>query len=167
MHDEPLYRDDAIDPDDLVDDDEQPSGAPDRRARWWALGGLAAATAFVASVVLSTGSSSIVMADSATSREDVAAFKRAVGPSPARYVVDDRNSGLASMLGAPELGARPSMTRGETSYRTLAHACRNSRRRCATRARGDLRRAVDHPAGDRPRQQPVAGGESRTCSYDR
>ena len=47
----------------------------------------------------------VVMADSATSREDVAAFKRAVGPSPARYVVDDRNSGLASMLGAPELGS--------------------------------------------------------------
>ena len=177
MRDEPPCWDDAIDTDDLVDDDEQPSSA--RRTRWWALGGLAIATAFVVSVVLSTGSSSVpvggsgsmagmtmsmgdgpmaftmrdvdnrtvrlpgaragvvvfaaardcapcvasvraardavlstregaqlivVMADSATSREDVAAFKRAVGPSPARYVVDDRNSGLASMLGAPELG---------------------------------------------------------------
>jgi len=241
MQEEPLDWDDAIDPDDLVADDEQPSGAPDRRTRWWALGGLAIATAFVVSVVLSTGSSSVpvggsgsmagmtmsmgdgpmaftmrdvddrtvrlpgaragvvvfaaardcapcvasvraardavlstrksaqlivVMADSATSREDVAAFKRAVRPSPARYVVDDRNSGLASMLGAPELGSTTVMTRGETSWRTLMHACRNSPRRCATPTRGDLRRAVDHPAGDRRRQQAVADGESRTCSYD-
>lgn len=157
--------------------DETPPPAPGRRPRWWALLGAAVVVAFLASVVLSTGSSSVpvggsgsmagmsmdgdrlaatmrdvdgdtirlpggrrgvvlfaqarrcascvvaareasaavqrvaadaqlivVMADAATSRGDVAAFKRSLGRSPARVVIDDRTSSLAAMLGASELG---------------------------------------------------------------
>jgi len=46
----------------------------------------------------------VVMADPATSRGDVAAFNRSVGASHARYAVDDRNGGLASLVGATSLG---------------------------------------------------------------
>lgn len=46
----------------------------------------------------------VVMADSATGREDVAVFARAVGRSAAHYVIDDRGGSLATMLGAPGLG---------------------------------------------------------------
>lgn len=47
----------------------------------------------------------VVMADSGTSRADVRAFARSVGPGPARYVVDDRTGALSSMLGASSLGS--------------------------------------------------------------
>ena len=47
----------------------------------------------------------VVMADAATSRADVEAITRSVGRSPARYVIDDRNSRLASMLGASNAGS--------------------------------------------------------------
>ena len=46
----------------------------------------------------------VVFVDSATTREDAEAFARSVGRSPARYVIDDRNGGVASMLGASSLG---------------------------------------------------------------
>lgn len=46
----------------------------------------------------------VLIVDSATSREEVARFARSVGRSSARYVVDDGNDGLASMLGASDLG---------------------------------------------------------------
>lgn len=46
----------------------------------------------------------VVMLDPATALDEVSAFARSVGRSPARYVVDDRNSSLASMLGASRLG---------------------------------------------------------------
>lgn len=42
----------------------------------------------------------VVMADSAAGRPDVAAFTRAVGSPQARYIADDRNGSLASLLGA-------------------------------------------------------------------
>jgi hypothetical protein len=160
------------------DDEPMFSEEPVRRPRWWGMAGAGAVAAFVAAVVLSTGSSSVpvgasdsmdgmsmpmgngrlavtmrdvdgetvrlpggqpgvvvfadarncglcvaaaraasdalrrtvraqltvVMADSTTSREDVAAFSRGVGRSPARYVVDDRNASLASMFGDMLLG---------------------------------------------------------------
>lgn len=47
----------------------------------------------------------VVMTDSGTGRADVRAFARSVGPGPARYVIDDRNGGLSSMLGASSLGS--------------------------------------------------------------
>lgn len=47
----------------------------------------------------------VVMADAGTSRGDVGAFARSVGRSPARYVIDDRSGGLASMLGASGLAS--------------------------------------------------------------
>lgn len=46
----------------------------------------------------------VVMVDAVTSRADVAAFRRAVGPSTERYVVDDRNGTVVSMIGASGLG---------------------------------------------------------------
>ncbi len=46
----------------------------------------------------------VVMVDSATGRGDITAFARSVGPSPARYVLDDRNGRLVSMLSASALG---------------------------------------------------------------
>ena len=54
--------------------------------------------------VASRGQLVVVMVDSATGRGEIAAFARSVGPSPARYVVDDRNGRLVSMLGASDLG---------------------------------------------------------------
>jgi len=47
----------------------------------------------------------VLMTDSGTGRADVRAFARSVGPGPARYVIDDRNGGLSSMLGASSLGS--------------------------------------------------------------
>jgi len=47
----------------------------------------------------------VVMADSGTSRADVRAFARSVGPGPARYVVDDRSGALSSTLGASSLAS--------------------------------------------------------------
>jgi|GEM_PF-4917326 len=46
----------------------------------------------------------VVMTDSGTGRADVRAFAQLVGPGPARYVIDDRNGGLSTMLGASSLG---------------------------------------------------------------
>jgi len=46
----------------------------------------------------------VVMNDSATSRADIRAFDRSMGQAPARYVIDDRNNGVASMLGPSSLG---------------------------------------------------------------
>lgn len=47
----------------------------------------------------------VISLDSATSRTDVAAFARTVGSPGASYVIDDRNSSLASMFSASELGS--------------------------------------------------------------
>lgn len=46
----------------------------------------------------------VVMADPATSREEVRTFAAAVGGPPARYVVDDRSATLAGMYDPPGLG---------------------------------------------------------------
>lgn len=182
---------DPIPPDEY--DDEVPSGPPVRRPWWWAFGGLAVAAAFVVSVVVSTGPSSVpvggsgsmpgmtmsmgdgpmavemrdvdgrpvalpggrvgvvvfaeaqgcascvagvraardavgladvaaqlivLIIDSATGRGDVRAFARSVGRSPARYIVDDRNGGLASMLGASAAGG---VTVYDARGRVVAH----------------------------------------------
>lgn len=42
----------------------------------------------------------VVIGSPATSREDIAAFRREVGSSGESYVVDDRNGSLVSMLGS-------------------------------------------------------------------
>lgn len=47
----------------------------------------------------------VISLDSSTSRTDVAAFARRAGSPGASYVIDDRNSSLASMFSAAELGA--------------------------------------------------------------
>ena len=46
----------------------------------------------------------VVSFDAATSRRDIAAFARAAGSPPARYVIDDRNGALASMFKVSDLG---------------------------------------------------------------
>ena len=46
----------------------------------------------------------VLMGDVATTRAEVAAFARSIGSSPARYVIDDRNGALTSMLGVGQLG---------------------------------------------------------------
>lgn len=46
----------------------------------------------------------VVMGDAPTTRPDVAAFARSIGSSPARYVIDDRNGSLTSMLREGQLG---------------------------------------------------------------
>ena len=96
MQEEPLDWDDAIDPDDLVDEDEQPSGAPDRRTRWWALGGLAIATAFVVSVVLSTGSSSVPVGGSGS----MAGMTMSMGDGPMAFTMPDVDDRTVRLPGA-------------------------------------------------------------------
>ena len=46
----------------------------------------------------------VLMLDSVTTREQIRRFAAAVGPSPARYVVNDRNGELAMMLGTATIG---------------------------------------------------------------
>lgn len=46
----------------------------------------------------------VVSFDAATSRRDIAAFARAAGSPPARFVIDDRNGSLASMFKVSDLG---------------------------------------------------------------
>lgn len=67
----------------------------------------------------------VVSADSATSRADVAAFARAAGAPRARYLIDDRNGSLSGAIRASSLGrplvydaagriiARPTSLRGK------------------------------------------------------
>lgn len=47
----------------------------------------------------------VVIVDASTSRGAIQALARSVGPSPARYVVDDRSNSLASTFGATGLGS--------------------------------------------------------------
>lgn len=77
----------------------------------------------------------VVMADAATSRADVDAITRSVGRSPARYVIDDRNSRLASMLGASNAGSAvvydargQVIAHPETNTGTIAAALRRADR---------------------------------------
>ena len=77
----------------------------------------------------------VVMGDAATTRPEVAAFARSVGSPPARYVIDDRNSGLTSMLRVAQLGDALVYNRGgrvvarpEPGSRQLISALRNARR---------------------------------------
>jgi len=67
----------------------------------------------------------VVMNDSATSRADIRAFDRSVGQAPARYVIDDRNNGVASMLGASSLGG---VLVYDAQGRVVAHPQATSRR---------------------------------------
>ena len=92
MHDEPLHGDDAIDPDDLVDDDEQPSGAPDRRTRSAAW----RSTAFVVSVVLSTGSSSVPVGGSGS----MAGMTMSMGDGPMAFTMRDVDNRTVRLPGA-------------------------------------------------------------------
>ena len=77
----------------------------------------------------------VVMGDAATTRPEVAAFARSVGSSPARYVIDDRNSGLTSMLRVGQLGdtlvydrSGRVVARPEPRSRQLISALRNAKR---------------------------------------
>lgn len=77
----------------------------------------------------------VVMGDAATTRPEVAAFARSIGSSPARYVIDDRNGSLTSMLGARQLADALVYDRGgrvvarpEPGSRQLVSALRNVRR---------------------------------------
>lgn len=69
----------------------------------------------------------VVAIDAGTSRDDLARFARAANAPQARYVVDDRNSGLASMFDASGVGAAVVYDRSG--------------------------RVVDHPAGGRSKLQ--------------
>lgn len=46
----------------------------------------------------------VVIMDAATGRNQVKAFARSAGAASARYVVDDRNGSVQTMLGAPAFG---------------------------------------------------------------
>jgi len=47
----------------------------------------------------------VVVLDATTTRDEVAAFARAAGSPRARYVVDDRNGSVQSMLDSPGLAS--------------------------------------------------------------
>ena len=77
----------------------------------------------------------VVMGDASTTRPEVAAFARSVGSFPARYVIDDRNGGLTSMLRVGQLGdalvydrSGRVVARPEPRSRQLISALRNARR---------------------------------------
>ena len=76
----------------------------------------------------------VVMADATTSRADVDAITRSVGRSPARYVIDDRNSRLASMLGASSVG---SAVVYDARGRVIAHSAMNTGTIAAALRRAD------------------------------
>lgn len=76
----------------------------------------------------------VVMADAATSRADVDAITRSVGRSPARYVIDDRNSTLASMLGASNAG---SAVVYDARGQVIAHPATNTGKIAAALRRAD------------------------------
>ena len=77
----------------------------------------------------------VVMGDAATTRPEVAAFARSVGSPPARYVIDDRNGGLTSMLRVGQLGdalvydrSGRVVARPDLGSRQLTSALRSARR---------------------------------------
>lgn len=77
----------------------------------------------------------VVMGDASTTRPEVAAFARSVGSPPAYFVIDDRNSGLTSMLRVGQLGDAVVYDRGgrvvarpEPGSRQLISALRSARR---------------------------------------
>ncbi len=80
-----------------------------------------------------TASLTVISVDSATSRNDLAAFAQSAGRPAARYVVDDRNGSLASMfrpagLGGPVVydAAGRIVTRPAASADALARALRRA-----------------------------------------
>jgi len=94
-----------------------------------------AARAAAARTTVSRPNITVLMTDSATSRADVRAFAQSVGGSPARYVVDDRNGTLASILGASSLpgavvydAAGRIVARPEPDARQMSAAIRRSGR---------------------------------------
>ena len=77
----------------------------------------------------------VVMGDATTTRPEVAAFARSIGSSAARYVIDDRNGALTSMLRVGQLGdalvydrSGRVVARPEPGSRQLISALRNARR---------------------------------------
>lgn len=103
----------------------------------------------------------VILVDATTSRGQADAFARAVGVPGARYVVDDRNSTLVSMLDAEAPRAAWSMTLAGGSSPARRPPSPPCARACAAqlpRGRADGRQAMAGGQSDRDERHPAPAG---------